>query len=73
MLYSKRPMFKSVIAPMQAWLLSQGRCVGCGTELSEGKKKKLSMVSRLPASAEEFLFTTPKQESIDARFLKKCK
>lgn len=24
---------------MQAWLLSQGRCVGCGTELSEGKKK----------------------------------
>ena len=33
-------MFKSIIAPMQAWLLSQGRCVGCGTELSEGKKKK---------------------------------
>ena len=32
-------MFKSIIAPMQAWLLSQGRCVGCGTELSEGKKK----------------------------------
>jgi hypothetical protein len=33
-------MFKSVIAPMQAWLLSQGRCVGCGTELSLGKKKE---------------------------------
>jgi predicted nucleic acid-binding Zn-ribbon protein len=32
-------MFKSVIAPIQAWLLSQGRCVGCGTELSEGKTK----------------------------------
>lgn len=26
-------MFKNIIAPMQAWLLSQGRCVGCGKEL----------------------------------------
>jgi len=31
-------MFKNVIAPVQAWLLSQGRCVGCGTDLSLGKK-----------------------------------
>lgn len=30
-------MFKNVISPIQAWLLSQGRCVGCGRELSEGK------------------------------------
>jgi predicted nucleic acid-binding Zn-ribbon protein len=33
-------MFKSAIAPIQAWLLSQGRCVGCGRDLSEGKKGK---------------------------------
>jgi hypothetical protein len=26
-------MFKNIIAPMQAWLLSQGKCVGCGKEL----------------------------------------
>jgi predicted nucleic acid-binding Zn-ribbon protein len=32
-------MFKNVIAPVQAWLLSQGRCVGCGTELSQSKKE----------------------------------
>jgi len=38
MVYFSR-MFKSIIAPMQAWLLSQGRCVGCGTPLVEGKKK----------------------------------
>jgi len=31
-------MFKNVLAPVQAWLLSQGRCVGCGTDLSQGKK-----------------------------------
>ncbi len=33
-------MFKNVIAPIQAWLLSQGRCVGCGTPLAEGKSKQ---------------------------------
>lgn len=31
-------VFKNVIAPVQAWLLSQGRCVGCGRELAIGKK-----------------------------------
>jgi DNA-directed RNA polymerase subunit RPC12/RpoP len=31
-------MFKNVIAPVQAWLLSQGRCVGCGTDLGPGQK-----------------------------------
>lgn len=33
-------VFKNVIAPVQAWLLSQGRCVGCGRELGDGKKTK---------------------------------
>lgn len=33
-------MFKNVIAPVQAWLLSQGRCVGCGTDLALGTVKK---------------------------------
>jgi DNA-directed RNA polymerase subunit RPC12/RpoP len=33
-------MLKNVIAPVQNWLLSQGRCVGCGTDLSEGKSTK---------------------------------
>jgi len=30
-------VIKNAIAPIQAWLMSQGRCVGCGRELSEGK------------------------------------
>ncbi|OGM77264.1 hypothetical protein A2210_01050 [Candidatus Woesebacteria bacterium RIFOXYA1_FULL_40_18] len=30
-------MFKNVIAPIQAWLLSQARCVGCGIPLSQAK------------------------------------
>lgn len=33
-------MFKNVIAPIQAWLLSQGKCVGCGSQLDQGKREK---------------------------------
>lgn len=33
-------MFKNIIAPVQAWLLSRGQCVGCGTLLSQGREKK---------------------------------
>ena len=32
-------MFKSIIAPVQAWLLSRGQCVGCGMPLSKAKKE----------------------------------
>jgi len=35
-------MFKNIIAPVQAWLISQGRCVGCGLPLTGGKKKIIS-------------------------------
>ncbi len=38
-------MFKNIIAPVQAWLLSRGTCVGCGTSLSEGKKTPSQKVS----------------------------
>lgn len=30
-------MFKNVIAPVQAWLLSRGQCVGCGTPLTKAR------------------------------------
>ena len=33
-------MFKNVIAPIQAWLLSQGKCVGCGMPLDKSTKEK---------------------------------
>lgn len=33
-------MFKSLIAPVQAWLLSQGQCVGCGMPLEKGNSRK---------------------------------
>jgi predicted nucleic acid-binding Zn-ribbon protein len=33
-------MFKNIIAPVQAWLLSRGQCVGCGMPLSKGEREK---------------------------------
>ena len=33
-------MFKNIIAPVQAWLLSRGQCVGCGKPLDKGKREK---------------------------------
>lgn len=33
-------MFKNIIAPVQAWLLSRGQCVGCGMPLAKGKREK---------------------------------
>jgi hypothetical protein len=33
-------MLKNAIAPIQAWLLSQGRCVGCGKPLEKMEKEK---------------------------------
>lgn len=35
-------MFKNVIAPVQAWLLSRGQCVGCGMPLKTGRKATIS-------------------------------
>lgn len=31
-------MLKNVIAPIQAWLLSQGKCVGCGKPLAKSQR-----------------------------------
>jgi predicted nucleic acid-binding Zn-ribbon protein len=33
-------MFKNIIAPVQAWLLSNKQCVGCGARLDTAKKEE---------------------------------
>lgn len=33
-------VFSTIIAPIQTWLLSQGRCVGCGKELAGASTSK---------------------------------
>lgn len=32
-------MIKNVIAPIQAWLLANGKCVGCSMPLSKASRK----------------------------------
>jgi len=39
-------MFKNLISPVQAWLLSQGKCVGCGMPLSKGKKEGRKVICK---------------------------
>ena len=39
-------MFKNLISPIQAWLLSQNRCVGCGEDLTKGKQNKNNVICR---------------------------
>lgn len=34
-------MFKNIIAPVQAWLLSKGQCVGCSMPLTKGFHEKM--------------------------------
>lgn len=38
-------MFKNIIAPVQAWLLSQGKCVGCGRGLPRKRGEGLVRIS----------------------------
>lgn len=33
-------MFRDIVIPLQAWLLSQGRCFNCGLELEKAKKER---------------------------------
>ena len=54
-------MFKNVIAPIQAWLLSQGRCVGCGKPLGDmGKKKKGDGTSKVTCECGRIFIYNPK-------------
>lgn len=38
-------MFKNIISPVQAWLLSQGKCVGCGRKLEKREGDQLIQVT----------------------------
>lgn len=38
-------MFKNMIAPVQAWLLSQGKCVGCGKLLPKKTGNDLMQIT----------------------------
>lgn len=39
-------MFKNIIAPIQAWLLSRNQCVGCSAPLAKGKRAPAKVKSQ---------------------------
>lgn len=39
-------MLKNLIAPVQAWLLTQGKCVGCGTPIASAKKNGKKLICK---------------------------
>jgi DNA-directed RNA polymerase subunit RPC12/RpoP len=43
-------MLKNAIAPIQAWLMSQSRCVGCGKDLDSGKTAKHAKGTKVTCS-----------------------
>lgn len=51
-------MFKNIIGPVQAWLLSQGRCVGCGIALKKGKKSELEEETTCKKCGRIFIYNT---------------
>ncbi len=54
-------MLKNIVAPVQAWLLSKGKCVGCGAPLSKGKKvKRKDGVQRITCKCGRIFIYNPK-------------
>lgn len=67
-------MLKNVIAPMQAWLMSQGRCVGCGKPLSDMKSKKWKGDKKqVTCSCKRIFIYDPKKKSYRRALIKEVK
>lgn len=58
-------MFKNIIAPVQAWLLSKGSCVGCGTSLENGdhQKSKIKGMEQVICKCGRIFIYNPKDKS----------
>lgn len=61
-------MFKQIIFPVQAWLLSQGRCPGCGRPLIEAKiKERKNGIKKLSCECgRDFVFSKKEQRFLRA-------
>lgn len=55
-------MLRNVIAPIQAWLLSQGKCVGCGMPLSKGSKKPHKLGEQVTCKCGRIYIHDPKAD-----------
>jgi len=53
-------LWQQIVAPLQQWLLEQGRCVGCGTLLSSRKSETKSGGEVIACSCGESYLYLPK-------------
>jgi len=56
-------MIKHLIAPIQAWLLSQGRCVGCGESLAKGSKQNVKNHQNVTCRCGRIFIYSPEKKS----------
>jgi len=68
-------MFKNIISPVQAWLLSRGQCVGCGTPLENGTsiKSKLKGMEQITCKCGRIFIHDPKAETYRRALFKEVK
>lgn len=53
-------MIKNVIAPIQAFLLSKGHCVGCNAKLSKGKENDVRGLTTVTCKCGRIFIKTKK-------------
>ncbi len=62
--------FKTLVAPLQLWLLQQGRCVGCGKNLdTAGKAKRDSSFEQLVTCECQRVYVFDQNEKMHRRAL----
>lgn len=53
---------KNIIAPLQMWLLSQGRCVGCGRDLGKEKNEATDGIIRVTCRCRRIFIYDPREK-----------
>jgi len=56
-------MIKNLIAPIQAWLLAKGHCVGCGAPLNKGKQKDVRGKMTVTCTCGRIFIHDPKKDT----------
>jgi len=56
-------MIKNLIAPIQAWLMAKGHCVGCGAPLEKGKQKEVRGKTTVTCSCGRIFIYDSKQKN----------
>jgi DNA-directed RNA polymerase subunit RPC12/RpoP len=65
----KRSILQQIFAPVQQWLLEQGKCVACGGDLSAGEREPIAGGEVITCPCGEQYFHLPKAQLYKRLFL----